>query len=177
MQVGEAQREGDIESEAGSRLQAVSTEPDVGLQLTTCEIVTWAKVRPLTGWATQAPLCLFTLKDSVRTHTHTHTHTHTCEWGRSRRRGRERILSRLRTQHEELSPRTHNGEIHDMSQNQEWMINWAIHAPRLCPFYAPVYAHMVDTLAFSLFITNSENLIEKLCISPTSSVSSRLHFK
>ena len=37
--VGGAEREGDTESEAGSRLQAVSTEPDVGLELTECEIL------------------------------------------------------------------------------------------------------------------------------------------
>ena len=35
-----AEREGDTESEAGSRLQAVSTEPNVGLELTDCEIMT-----------------------------------------------------------------------------------------------------------------------------------------
>ena len=32
--------EGDPESEAGSRLRAVGTEPDVGLQLTSPEIMT-----------------------------------------------------------------------------------------------------------------------------------------
>ena len=37
---GCAEREGDTESEAGSRLQAVSMEPDVGLELTNCEIMT-----------------------------------------------------------------------------------------------------------------------------------------
>ena len=42
------EREGDTESEVGSRLQAVSTEPDVGLELMNCEIMTWAKVRHLT---------------------------------------------------------------------------------------------------------------------------------
>ena len=31
---------GDTESEAGSRLGAVSTEPDTGLKLTNCEIMT-----------------------------------------------------------------------------------------------------------------------------------------
>ena len=35
-----AEREGDTESEAGSRLQAVSTEPDAGLKLTNHEIMT-----------------------------------------------------------------------------------------------------------------------------------------
>ena len=40
MSGGGAEREGDTESEAGSRLQAVSTEPDVGLELTDCETMT-----------------------------------------------------------------------------------------------------------------------------------------
>ena len=35
-----AGREGDTESEAGSRLRAVSTEPDAGLELTSREILT-----------------------------------------------------------------------------------------------------------------------------------------
>ena len=34
------EREGDTESEAGSRLGAVGTEPDVGFELTNCEIMT-----------------------------------------------------------------------------------------------------------------------------------------
>ena len=37
---GGAEREGDTESEAGSRLRAVRTEPDVVLKTTSCEIVT-----------------------------------------------------------------------------------------------------------------------------------------
>ena len=40
MSGGGAEREGDTESEAGPRLRAVSTEPDVGLKLTNCEITT-----------------------------------------------------------------------------------------------------------------------------------------
>ena len=36
----EAEREGDTESEAGSRLQAVNTKPDAGLELTNREIRT-----------------------------------------------------------------------------------------------------------------------------------------
>ena len=39
---------GDTESKAGSRLRAVSTEPDAGLELTDCEIMTWAEVSRLT---------------------------------------------------------------------------------------------------------------------------------
>ena len=37
---GGAEREGDTESEAGSRLQAVSTVPDTGLKPMNCEILT-----------------------------------------------------------------------------------------------------------------------------------------
>ena len=44
MSRGGAEREGDTESEAGSRLRAVSTEPDAGLELTECEIMTRAEV-------------------------------------------------------------------------------------------------------------------------------------
>ena len=40
MSRGGAEREGDTESEAGSRLRAVSTETDVGLELTSREIMT-----------------------------------------------------------------------------------------------------------------------------------------
>ena len=45
---GGAEGEGDTESEAGSRLQAVSTEPDVGLELVNREIMTRAEVGGLT---------------------------------------------------------------------------------------------------------------------------------
>ena len=51
----EGQREGDTQSEAGSRLWAVSTEPDVGLELMNLEIMTGAEVGQSTNWATQAP--------------------------------------------------------------------------------------------------------------------------
>ena len=48
MNGGGAEREGDTEPEAGSRLRAVSTEPDAGLELTDREIVTRAEVGCLT---------------------------------------------------------------------------------------------------------------------------------
>ena len=59
MNGGGSGREGDTESETGPRLWAVSTEPDVGLELTDREIMTWAEVRRLTDWATQAPRLVF----------------------------------------------------------------------------------------------------------------------
>ena len=40
MSRGGAEREGDTESKAGSRLPAVSTEPDAGLEPTDREIMT-----------------------------------------------------------------------------------------------------------------------------------------
>ena len=52
------EREGDTESKAGSRLWAVSTKPDMGLEPTNCEptnLRTWARVRCLNDWATQVP--------------------------------------------------------------------------------------------------------------------------
>ena len=53
---GGAEREGDTESVAGSRLWAVSTESNVGLEPMSREIMTWAEVRGLTDWAIQALL-------------------------------------------------------------------------------------------------------------------------
>ena len=87
---GEGQREGDTESETGSGLWAVSTEPDAGLKLTDREIMTWAEVGRLTDRATQVPLYYFFKK---------------CLWlflrerehkqGRGKERGRYRIWSPL----------------------------------------------------------------------------------
>ena len=62
MNRGGAEREGDkgdAEPEAGSRLRAVSTEPDAGLEPTNREIMTWAEVGRLTDRATQAPQVFF----------------------------------------------------------------------------------------------------------------------
>ena len=47
-----------------SRLCAISTEPDVGLELMNCEIMTWAEVRCSTDWATQVPQLLTILISS-----------------------------------------------------------------------------------------------------------------
>ena len=45
---GGAEREGDTESEAGSRLRAVSTDPDAGLEPKNHEIMIGTKVGHLT---------------------------------------------------------------------------------------------------------------------------------
>ena len=39
-----AEREGDTESETGSRIRAIGPEPDAGLELPDREIVTWLKL-------------------------------------------------------------------------------------------------------------------------------------
>ena len=54
--MGEGRGGADTESEAGSKLRAVSTEPNAGLELMDHEIMTWAEVGRLTDQATQAPL-------------------------------------------------------------------------------------------------------------------------
>ena len=60
MNGGGAEREGDTESEAGSRLWAISPEPDAGLELTDREMLTRAEIGRPTDWATQAPLSTYT---------------------------------------------------------------------------------------------------------------------
>ena len=55
MSGGGAEKGGSTESKAGSRLWAVSTEPDAGLEFTDREIMTWAEVEGLTDWATLVP--------------------------------------------------------------------------------------------------------------------------
>ena len=61
---GGAEREG--ESDAGSMLWDVSTEPNAGLELINQEeVMTWAEVECLPDWATQAPHgCLLLTSDS-----------------------------------------------------------------------------------------------------------------
>ena len=54
-ELGRVREREDTESEASSRLWVVSTEPDIGLEPTDHEIMTWAEVRCLTNWATQVP--------------------------------------------------------------------------------------------------------------------------
>ena len=61
---GRAEREGDTESEAGSRLWAVSTEPNVGLKPMNREIMTWAEVGRLTNWEKSLPLNIMIKMDS-----------------------------------------------------------------------------------------------------------------
>ena len=46
---GGAERKEDTESKADLRLMGISTEPDVGLELMNCELMTSAEVGCLTG--------------------------------------------------------------------------------------------------------------------------------
>ena len=65
MSGGGAERETHTESEAGSRLWAVSMEPDMGLEIMNCEVMTWAEVRQSTDWATHVPLNQLYFLDSL----------------------------------------------------------------------------------------------------------------
>ena len=56
-QAGKGQREKETQNPklaSGSELSA--QESDLGLKPTSCEIMTWAEVKCLTDWDTQAPL-------------------------------------------------------------------------------------------------------------------------
>ena len=87
MSGGGAESEGDTKSKAGSRLWAVSTEPDMGLELINHKIMTWADVRRLTDWATQVLPFLLNFREQERV------------WAGERDSGRDTILSRLLAQH------------------------------------------------------------------------------
>ena len=63
MNGGGAEREGDTESETGSRLRAISPEPDAELELTDREIVTWLKSDAQPTAPPRRPNKLFFLKD------------------------------------------------------------------------------------------------------------------
>ena len=61
MSGGGAEKEEVTESQAGSRLWVVNTEPNTELKPTNCEIMTWALVGRLTDWATETPQVSFLL--------------------------------------------------------------------------------------------------------------------
>ena len=107
---GDGQREGDTESETGSRLWAVSTEPDAGLELTDREIMTWAKVGRLTDWAIQVPLFFISEKG-----------------GREADGERERILSRLHSEEPNAGAESHNPGITTWAEVKSWTLKWLSH--------------------------------------------------
>ena len=88
MNGGGAEREGDTESEAGSRLRAISPEPDAGLELTGPRDRDLAEVGRLTDCATQAPLFISFLKRKREK-------AHVCVSGGGAKREGDRIGSRL----------------------------------------------------------------------------------
>ena len=64
MNGGGAEREGDTESETGSRLWAISPEPDAGLELPDREIVTWLKSEAQPTVPPRRPCCRVWTRDS-----------------------------------------------------------------------------------------------------------------
>ena len=120
--MGKGQRGRETESAAGSRLWAVSTEPEARLKPTNGETVTWAEVGRLTSWATQVPLDVSSFTELLGQETYLSSFftcprdstsfffsTFFCfvlflflgqretehERGRGRERGRQRIRNRL----------------------------------------------------------------------------------
>ena len=63
-----SRRGADTEAKAGSRLGAVSTETDMGLELMNHEMMARTKVRGLTDGATQAPLPWLSFKTQIGHH-------------------------------------------------------------------------------------------------------------
>ena len=59
--MGEGQKERETQNPKQAPGWGVSTEPDVGLEPTSCEIMIWAEVRCSSNWATQAPLNILIL--------------------------------------------------------------------------------------------------------------------
>ena len=130
-----AERETHTEFKAGSRLRAVSTEPDMGLKLTDCEIMTWGEVGRFINWTTQVPLKNIFLEfiyfwDKERGwKRETETDRYRVQQGRCREWGRHRLWNRLQApscQHRAWHGAwTHGPWDHDLSQSQT--LDWLSH--------------------------------------------------
>ena len=132
MSMGGPERGGDTVFEAGSRLWAVSTERDAGLQLMNHEVMTWADVACLTDWATQVThfqilkKCILLVSSCLFFFNVYFFILRECalacmnKWGRGRERGRENPKQAAcclhRTWH---SAQSHELWDHDLSRNQE----------------------------------------------------------
>ena len=103
---GRAERHGERERIL-SRLHTVSAEPNMGLELTNREIMTWAEVGRSTDWAIQAPL-IFPFKQnmSVLASVCMHVHVRPWKWGQrgaatwGRREKHDNVIIRTEGFHE-----------------------------------------------------------------------------
>ena len=97
MNGGGAEREGDTESKTGSRLRAISPEPDAGLELTDGEIVTWLKSDAQPTAPPRRPLSeiIFKIFFFFNVYLFLGQRETEHEQGRGRERGRHRIENRL----------------------------------------------------------------------------------
>ena len=120
MNRGGAEREGDTESEAGSKLWAVSTEPDAGLELTNREIVTWGEAGHSTDWATQVLLkCIFKSLFIYLERERERERERENEWGKGKERGRESQVALHGLYRAWGGAQTHKLWDRDLSRNQE----------------------------------------------------------
>ena len=138
---GGAEREGGTESEAGSRLWAVSTQPNAGLKLTNHEILTWAEVRCLTNWDTQAPweAAVF-LESDKRGWPHERCSPSSWEWGfwiKSRQSG---ILS---------IPGWGFRSGFQANSTMDTEVRWHKEKQRWCLLSQEIYPKCINTLFFT----------------------------
>ena len=138
-----------------SRLHTVHAEPNVGLEPTNCEIVTWAKIKSwMLNWLSHSGITksmpcffcflffvfnfwrLFSFKRERERERETE-----CKQGRARERGRHRIGSRpqaVSCQHKAgHGARTHKLWDHDLSRS--WTFNQLSHLGPLALFFKNVY--------------------------------------
>ena len=141
-----AKRERDTEFKAGSRLWAVSTEPDAGLELINQEIMPWDEVGCLTNWTTQSPPLFFFFFNFSFLHLFIFERQRETQhkWGRGREQ-RHRIQSRIQSpswQHRaRRRARTHKPWDHDPS--------WRLTLNRLSHPGAPPVTLLLRDYTFS----------------------------
>ena len=130
MSRGGAEREGDTDSEVGSRMWAVSTEHDAGLEPTNHEIMIWAETKSLMLNQLNHPgappnkfffliLFIYLKKNFFNVYFIFETERDRAWTGRGRERGRHRIWNRLQAlSHQPRARRgaqTHRLRDHDLS--------------------------------------------------------------
>ena len=115
---GGAEREGDTDSEAGSRLWAVSTEPNMGARTHKLWDRDLSRIRRSTNWATPVPLFYFLEKERERDRV----------WAGEGQRERE-------TQNPKQAPGSElSAQSPTQGSNSQTVRSWPEPKPPRCPF-------------------------------------------